>query len=258
MARVLAIANQKGGVGKTTTTLTLGASLGALDRRVLVIDLDPHVSATIHLAYYPENLTGTARDLFDFSKSDDQIWLDIIHSSTRHRFDFVPSHTRLSDLEIDLGDRTDKGLLLRKRLEYIRSSYDYILLDCPPQMSVLLINALVAADLVVIPIQTDFLALHGLKLLFGTLGTLERGLKRPVHFLALATMYDRRTSACRRVLAMMQAKLGPRLFETVINMDTKFREASAMGKVLTDLAPNSRGALEYLDFAKEIIRMEGV
>ena len=138
-----------------------------------------------------------------------------------------------------------------------QSGYDHVLLDCPPHTGVVLVNALVASDLLIIPIQTDFLALHGLKLLFGTLGTLERGLKRPVHFRALATMYDRRTSACRRVLAMMQAKLGPRLFETVINMDTKFREASAMGKVLTDLAPNSRGAVEYLDFAKEIIRMEG-
>lgn len=256
MGTVLSVANQKGGVGKTTTTLSLAASLGVLGRKVLVMDMDPHASASIHLAYYPESVTGTAFDVFTDHDDARALWPSVIHRRASHGFDFVPSDTRLSDLEADLRDRPNKGLILAGRIAAIRSRYDYVLLDCPPQMSVLLVNALVAADLVVIPIQTDFLALHGLKLLFATLGALERGLKRPVRYKALATMFDCRASACRRVLALLRQKMGPRMFETVINMDTKFREACAHGLTITDLAPSSRGALEYLELAKELERME--
>lgn len=254
MGAILAVANQKGGVGKTTTALSLGASLCALGRRVLLVDIDPHASASIHLAYYPESVVGTALDLF--GDEPDSVWDRIIHTRPDHGFDFVPSHTQLSDLEMDLGNSPDKGRILSHRLEAVRPRYDTIVLDCPPQMSVLLVNALVAADLVIVPIQTDFLALHGLKLLFSTLGTLERGLKRRVRFMALATMYDCRASACRRVLDLLRQKLGSRMFSTVINMDTKFREASAHGQVITDFAPGSRGAKEYRDLALELLRME--
>ncbi len=248
MCEIIVVTSGKGGVGKTTTTANLGVGLSLLGKKVLMIDTDiglrnlDVVMGLEHRIFY--NL------------------VDVVEGNCRIRQAIIRDRQFTGLYLIPASQTRDKSAVkpaqMLKLLQELREDYDYILLDCPPQMSVLLINALVAADLVVIPIQTDFLALHGLKLLFGTLGTLERGLKRPVHFRALATMYDRRTSACRRVLAMMQAKLGPRLFETVINMDTKFREASAMGKVLTDLAPNSRGAVEYLDFAKEIIRMEGV
>lgn len=256
MGKVLSVANQKGGVGKTTTTLTLAASLSALGRKVLVMDMDPHASASIHLAYYPESVTGTAFDVFAEQADMAAMWASVIHRRASHGFDFVPSDTRLSDLEMDLRDRPNKGLILAARIAGIRGRYDYVLLDCPPQMSVLLVNALVAADLIVIPIQTDFLALHGLKLLFTTLGALERGLKRPVRYKALATMFDRRAGACRRVLDLLRQKLGPRMFETVINMDTKFREACARGLTLVDLAPTSRGAVEYLELARELEGME--
>ncbi len=256
MGKVLSVANQKGGVGKTTTTLTLAASLASLGRKVLVMDMDPHASASIHLAYYPESVTGTAFDVFADHSDVAALWASVIHRRASHGFDFVPSDTRLSDLEMDLRDRPNKGLILAGRIAAIRRGYDYVLLDCPPQMSVLLVNALVAADLVIIPIQTDFLALHGLKLLFATLGALERGLKRPVRYKALATMFDRRASACRRVLDLLRQKMGPRMFDTVINMDTKFREACAHGLTITDLAPSSRGAMEYLELARELARME--
>lgn len=257
MAAVFAVANQKGGVGKTTTALSLAASLAALGHNVLVIDVDPHASASIHLAYYPETVTGSALDIFREDLDDAHLWQAIIKQRASHGFDFVPSHTQLSDVEQDLGNRSGKGMILRQRLAHIAPRYDYIVIDCPPQMSVVLVNCLVAADVVLVPMQTDFLALHGLKLLFATLGTLERGLGRPIRVKVLATMFDRRANACNRVLDLLQSKLGPRMCATVINIDTKFREASARGLVITDFAPTSRGALEYLELARELVQMEG-
>ncbi|MFN2267650.1 MAG: ParA family protein, partial [Desulfonatronovibrio sp.] len=144
------------------------------------------------------------------------------------------------------------GLILKKWLGQTKNNYDVIIIDCPPQMGVILVNALVAADLVIIPTQTDFLALHGFKLIFDTMRLLNKALKNPIKYKVLATMYDRRAGACRRILNLLRKKMGTRLFETVINTDTKFRESSARGRVIHDYAPKSRGALEYLLLAKEI------
>ena len=130
-----------------------------------------------------------------------------------------------------------------------------MILDCPPHTGVVLVNALVAADLLVIPIQTDFLALHGVRNLFDTMRTLNRVLPRPIAYRALATMFDRRAKACLRVLALLRAKFGGRMFETVIGLDTKFREASAEGRVIRDMAPDSRGAREYAALAGEVLAL---
>jgi len=180
-ACVLSIANQKGGVGKTTTTLSLGAALTKFGKSVLVMDLDPHACATIHLSFFPGSFRWSALDLFTLSIDKDKLdvgdfkFSDVIYKCKF--FDFVPSHIRLSDLESDLKDVPGKGLILRNWIKKIGTDYDYILIDCPPQMGVLLVNALVAADLVIIPIQTDFLALHGLKLIFDTMRLLNKVLK---------------------------------------------------------------------------------
>jgi chromosome partitioning protein len=252
-AQILAIANQKGGVGKTTTALSLGAALARLKKKVLVLDMDPHACATIHLAYYPETIRFSSLDLFRDGHDDADVWSKTILRSTGHGFDFVPSHLKLSDLEGDLKGRPGKGLIISRRLAAISPEYDYIIIDCPPHVGVLLVNALASASLVVIPIQTDFLALHGLKLIFATIRMMNKALPHTIQFRALATMYDRRAGACRRVLLHLRKKLGERIFETVINTDTNFREASAHGKVILEHAPESRGSQEYLRLAREIV-----
>ena len=253
----MSIANQKGGVGKTTTTLSLGAALARFGKRVLVMDLDPHACATIHLSFFPGTFRWSALDIFKhFIDKDEFNARDFNPSEVIYKckfFDFVPSHIRLSDLESDLRDVPGKGLILRNWIKKIGTDYDYILIDCPPQMGVLLVNALVAADQLIIPIQTDFLALHGLKLIFDTMRLLNKVLKRPIYYRTLATMYDRRAGACRRVLKLLRQKMGRRMFSTVINTDTKFREASARGEVVLDYAPKSRGALEYMQLAREVL-----
>jgi chromosome partitioning protein len=255
-ARVIAIANQKGGVGKTTTALNLGAALARLNRRVLVMDLDPHANASVHLSFFPETLTATAYDLFQSEAADEALWARILKPGTEAGFDFVPGHIRLSELEVDLKERQNKGLILGAALQRLSGAYDYVLLDCPPHVGILLVNALVAADLVLIPIQTDFLALYGIRLLFDTIRLLNRVLPKPVRYMALPTMFDQRTAACRRILRIMRDKLGDRVLETVIHFDTKFRESSAGGKVIFEVDQKTRGAVEYLQLANELERYE--
>jgi len=243
-------------VGKTTTTLNLAAALARVHKRVLVMDLDPHANASVHLSFFPESLEATAYDLFQAETVDAALFARIIKTGLSGGFDFVPGHIRLSELEVDLKERKNKGLILSEALAQVRERYDYVLVDCPPHVGILLVNAIVASDLVLIPIQTDFLALYGIRLLFDTIRLLNRVLPSPVRYMALGTMFDQRTAACRRILRIMRDKLGARVFETVIHFDTKFRESSAGGKVIFEIDPKARGALEYMQLAKEIVANE--
>lgn len=256
LAKVLAIANQKGGVGKTTTALSLGVALARSGHRVLILDLDPHVCASVHLRFYPDDQMLTMLDLFMSEPEQwEDLWPRLISRHEGQACDFVPGNTRLSDLEGDLKERRGKGLILKDALDLQRNNYDYIVLDCPPHMGLIMANALVACDLLIIPIQTDFLALHGLMLLFDTIRTLNKALVQPIRYRAFATMYDRRAKACTRVLEMLSQKLGDSMFETIISLDTRFREASALGKVIYDIDPQSKGARGYSALAEEVVAL---
>ncbi len=252
-ARVLAVANQKGGVGKTTTAVTLSAALARDGYKVLLIDLDPHACASVHLRFYPDEVRDTVNEIF-IAEEDAwaAIWPKIRYSREGQTFDVTPGSIRLSELETDLRGRKGKGAILQQALVHIRNEYDYVVIDCPPHVGILLVNALVACDLLVIPIQTDFLALHGLKLLFDSIRILNRVLPNPIAYRALATMYDRRARACNRVLELLDMKMDNRMFRTVIGVDTRFRDASALGKVIYEIDPESRGAKEYEELAREI------
>lgn len=255
-AKILAIANQKGGVGKTTTALTLGAALALMGKSVMVMDLDPHTSASVHMRYYPDAGLPTAYDLFC---ADPDTWPDLWPTLIQHRddqyFDFVPGSTRLAELESEMKERRGKGMLLSVALRQVRPKYEFIVLDCPPQMGIIMANALVSSDLLIIPIQTDFLALHGLLLLFETVRTLNKALARPIRYRAFATMHDKRAKACARVLETLHEKLPTSMFHAVVNMDTRFREASALGKVIYDVDPQSKGALAYAALAEEVVAL---
>lgn len=254
----MAIANQKGGVGKTTTAVNLGSALAAKGKKVLLVDLDPHACASLHMRVYPEGETKAA-NLYDVFVADDKIWQriwsELIQPTQVKGMDIAPGSIRLSELENDFRDRKSKGNVLLRALESLRDKYDYIVLDCPPHLGILLINALVAADLLIIPIQTDFLALHGLKLLFDTLRTLNKVLPKPVRYRAVPTMYDKRTRACTRVLELLQQKMGSALFKTIIGVDTRFRDASGLGCSILEVDPKSRGAQAYRSLADEVLAL---
>lgn len=253
-ARILAVANQKGGVGKTTTAVTLSAALARAGKKVLILDLDPHACASVHLRFYPDEVNATINDIFVSEEKEwAGIWQKIRYTHEGQAFDVTPGSIRLSELETDLRGRKGKGAILQQALTHIRNEYDFIVIDCPPHVGILLVNALVACDLLVIPIQTDFLALHGLKLLFDSIKILNRVLPTPISYRALATMYDRRARACNRVLELLTMKMENRMFRTVIGVDTRFRDASALGRVIYEIDPESRGAKEYEELATEIL-----
>lgn len=255
-AKILAIANQKGGVGKTTTAINLGAALARRGKRILVIDLDPHACASLHARIYPED--GEA-NLYDVFVADEgllpSIWPRLIRPTAMKGMDIAPGCIKLSELENDFRDRKSKGTVLLNALKEQRRNYDFIILDCPPHLGILLINAIISADLLIIPIQTDFLALHGLKLLFDTLHTLNKVLPKPVMYRTVATMYDKRTKACTRVLELLAKKMGNAMFRTIIGVDTHFREASAKGCSIFGIDSKSRGALAYEALADEVLSL---
>ncbi|MBQ9452480.1 MAG: ParA family protein [Desulfovibrio sp.] len=252
-AKILAVANQKGGVGKTTTSITLGGALARMGKKVLLLDLDPHACATLHARIYPESVKYSLYDLFlADEKAWPEVWFSLIRSKALAGVDVAPGNIRLSELEVDFRERRAKGSVLARSLTVVKEDYEYIILDCPPHVGILLVNALVAADLLIIPIQTDFLALHGLKLLFDTLHTLNKALGRPICYKAVPTMYDKRAKACTRVLELMQKKMGTSMFTTIIGVDTHFREASALGGTIFDIDAHSRGALAYTELADEV------
>ncbi len=255
-AKILGIANQKGGVGKTTTALTLAAALAARGKKVLVLDLDPHCCASVHLRYYPDSSKPSVYDLFTTDPDTwADVWKKIIHRPESVDFDIVPASIHLSDLETELKNRRGKGNILAHALKLQVENYDYILMDCPPHLGILLVNALIASNLVVVPIQTDFLAVHGLKLLVDTIKMLNKALPEPLDYRALPTMYDKRTRACAKVLELLHNKMSGRVFQSVIGMDTKFREASAQGTVIQAIDKNSRGAQAYDSLAEEILKL---
>ncbi len=252
--KILAVANQKGGVGKTTTALTLGAALSRNGFKVLLADMDPHICASVHMRIFPQNGEYTVLDLLRQAENV-ATWRQAVRNIPGQDWNMIGGDTHLADIESEWRDKKNKGFVLKDLLTEAQKEYDFILLDCPPQMSVLLVNALVAADMVIIPIQTDYLAVHGLKLLFETLRLLESALGRAVPYRALATMHDKRTNACSRVLELLRDKLGSAVFNAVIPMDTRLREASAQGCVVYDIAEKSRGAQAYEQLAKEVIAL---
>lgn len=255
-AKILAVANQKGGVGKTTTAISLARALGIKGKKVLVVDLDPHACASLHARIYSADQEANLYDIFTAGENLwPRIWSALIRRTEMEGVDIAPGCIRLSELENDFRDRRFKGYVLRRALAIPAKNYDFIILDCPPHLGILLINAIVAADLLIIPIQTDFLALHGLKLLFDTLRLLNKVLPKPVQYRALATMYDKRTKACLRVMDLLRQKMGKSLFDSIIGVDTHFREASARGCSIFEIDSRSRGAQAYGALADEVLAL---
>jgi chromosome partitioning protein len=253
MAKVIAITNQKGGVGKTTTAINLGASLAANDLRVLLIDCDPQGNSTSGLGVEKTPEIKTAYDALLNGVEVHQT----IHTTDCPGLHLIPADKNLVAANLDLVDVPDREFRLQHAIQGLRKSYDYILLDCPPALDLLTLNALVAADSVLIPIQCEFFALEGISQLIDTIERVKESFSRPLKIEGiLLTMYDERTNLARQVAEDLREFFNDQVLTTVIPRSIRLAEAPSYGKPILMYDPRSRGAESYIRLAKEILANE--
>ena len=254
MAKVIAIANQKGGVGKTTTSVNLAASLAAAKRRVLLVDLDPQGNATMGSGV---DKTAQLTTVYDVLMGDMSI-PDVITRSEECRFDLLPSNADLTGAEVGLLEEIARETRLRNALEKVRDNYDFIFIDCPPSLNMLTVNALVAADAVMIPMQCEYYALEGLTALLETVEKIKKHLNPDLKIEGLLrTMYDPRNNLANQVSAQLLEHFGDKVYRTVIPRNVRLAEAPSHGLPIIIYDRASRGALAYLALAGEMLNREG-
>jgi chromosome partitioning protein len=250
LGRVIAIANQKGGVGKTTTTVNLGASLAATERRALVIDCDSQGNMTTALGFAKDPARRTLYNLLILNESIDRVLL----KTQVEGLDLIPSDKNLVGAAIELVDVENREYRLKAIVDQLKQNYDYVLIDCPPALDLLTLNALAAADSVLVPIQTEYLALEGVSELLDTLMRLRRTINPSLAIEGiLLTMYDDRTTLSKQVAADLRSFFGAQVYETVIPRNVRLAEAPSHGKPVMFYDIHSKGAESYLQLAKEVI-----
>jgi len=244
--KVWSIANQKGGVGKTTTALTLAGILAKRGKRVLLVDIDPHSSMGFSLGIDCDELEYSLYDLFTCpEKFIDRLTERVIQKTSVDSIDIIPSSMALATLDRELGHKEGMGLILKRILSGLSEQYDYVIVDCSPVLCVLMVNALACSSRVLVPVQTEYLAFKGLERMIKTLLIMQRSNKTPYNYLIVPTMFDRRTKASVASLDTMKEKFVHRVWDKVIPVDTKFRDASERHLPLPQFSPRSRGVVAY-------------
>jgi chromosome partitioning protein len=250
-ARVIAVCNQKGGVGKTTTTINLGAALAEQGRRVLLVDFDPQGALSVGLGIQPHDIDYTVYNLL---LERGVTVHDVLHKTGVDGMDLLPSNIDLSGAEVQLVHEVGREYVLGGVLEPMVAEYDMIMIDCQPSLGLLTINALACADSVFIPLECEYFAMRGVALLMETIEKVSRRLNTKLTIDGLlATMYDSRTLHTREVLSRMVNGFGDKVFHTVINRTVRFPDATVAGEPITSFDSGSMGANAYRELAKEVL-----
>jgi chromosome partitioning protein len=253
MTRILAVANQKGGVGKTTTAINVGSSLAAAEKRTLVVDLDPQANLTSGLGVDPDSANGTIyRALVDGAAAE-----ELLQDTQLPMLKLIPSERNLTGAEIELVQEPRREFRLRDALEPVRERFDFILIDCPPSLGLLTVNALVAADSVLVPLQCEFFALSGVSELMSTVSRVRAGFNGALKIEGIVfTMVDERTNLTHQVVEDVRRNFPGAVFETMIPRNVRLAEAPSFGKPILLYDVRSRGAETYLSLTREILRHE--
>jgi chromosome partitioning protein len=250
MGKIIAIANQKGGVGKTTTAINLAASLALEKKKILLVDADPQGNATSGAGI--QRSPGRT-SLYDVLISGESVKTAVLSTEVEMLW-VLPSDKNLAGIEIEFADSPDRGKILKRLLEPVREYFHYIIIDCPPSLGIMTVNGLTAADTLLVPIQCEYFALEGVTELFETLARLKRELNPGLSIEGLLlTMYDERTNLSAAVAKDLRDFYGPQVFRTVIPRNVRLAEAPSFGKPIALYDARSRGAISYSELAKEIL-----
>jgi chromosome partitioning protein len=251
MGKIIAIANQKGGVGKTTTTVNLAASLGVLEKKVLLIDADPQANATSGLGINVDTVELGTYQVLEHTRSAKET---IVKTSSPN-VDLIPSHIDLVAIEIELVDKDDREYMMKQAIRELKEEYDYILIDCAPSLGLLTLNALTAADSVIIPIQCEYFALEGLGKLLNTIKSVQRIHNPDLDIEGLLlTMYDPRLRLSNQVVEEVKKHFSDMVFDTIIHRNVRLGEAPSYGESIIKYDASSKGAINYLNMANELLK----
>tara|TARA_B100000927_G_scaffold289205_1_gene285367 strand:+ start:268 stop:1032 length:765 start_codon:yes stop_codon:yes gene_type:complete len=254
MTKVISIANQKGGVGKTTTSVNLAASLGILEKKVLLIDADPQANASSGLGFNLNKGEFGTYQLLEHSKKID----NLIKRTSSPNLDIIASSIDLVGIEIELVDKSNRELMLKKALKKTNEHYDYILIDCPPSLGLITVNSFSASNSILIPIQCEYFALEGLGKLLNTIKSIQKihNSKLDIEGLLL-TMFDGRLRLSNQVVEDVKKHFGKMVFKTIIQRNVRLSEAPSFGKNIIEYDATSKGSENYLSLAQEIIKKNG-